>query len=329
MYPTRKQMVKMMLESCLFRSIETVFDAFTGHRHPDWILKPETEAYLESVVLGNTQKGLDREKACREALLDIGCIPWLGKVKMKRGSCDGKKTIPTPRKHSDDSNYVPPRRRGFPVISMRSKWTSARALIYLWFVGPLDKRKVVRTRCGEQGCVNPTHLYLTRSRGIQKAKDVVIDSSMDRMVRALRARVLFGELGTKEKNKDPGSASAGPFRRCTIVEQTEQPLDGDENSMYTDSTVKILRVHKPHRQVIEDPVMVELNCMSTNRPNRKTRKRKMAISRGDASDDEFDANEWLNRLKDYDYVVQKEWDSSGAEEEEELDVEFPALQQVF
>ena len=164
---------------------------------------------------------------------------------------------------------------------------------------------MVRTRCGETGCVNPVHMYKTRSRGVQKQKDVTVASSMDKMVRALRDRVLVGELGSSKNFYGDVVSNGG-----RIVDVIEAPIDemvpvvlfnidddeeGDEEdeepSVCYVRAFPIVVIERVLSRRIEKAIPEEVSTGKTVESSSPC---------GDESEDEFDADEWLERLREYD-----------------------------
>jgi len=106
--------------------------------------------------------GLCSRSGERVSLREIGCVPWMGRW-----------------------NGGVPAVWGFGSKSLKS----AIRVMYEWFVGPIPRGHWVHMACGERGCTNPTHMYISKCKRALPAR---IDSTMTRMVEALKTMVLRG-----------------------------------------------------------------------------------------------------------------------------------------
>jgi len=63
------------------------------------------------------------------------------------------------KKHSSFGSSVETEYR-YGMFSYKGSWAAAHRVAYLMFIGEIPPRKVVKHRCGQSLCVNPSHLYL-------------------------------------------------------------------------------------------------------------------------------------------------------------------------
>lgn len=295
--PSKKQLIKIMFESCLFKCIEIVFDAFTGFRHKKWKLSKDTIEYLIEVARKRTRpllpenmynRDITQRERCFQALREIGCIPWMGRIKLTKYGNKNNNKEEAPKDAGAFSKTQQPRKYGIPVIwgfGSRSD-KSARTILYTWFVGDLETGEGVRTACGEPGCVNPTHLYKTTKIGRQQKSEVTIPSTMDKMINAMRNRVLF----PMKKTKLTTTTTRSQIQKQAVLPRIGNSSDIEEDEEKEES--EYLNLERPIAPV------TSLSSLSLS-PNK--------ITAGDESDtetdtewDDYTTDQWLEKLKEYD-----------------------------
>jgi hypothetical protein len=183
------------VEQCVPHMLRPLFRA--DNRYPADTKRQASRLMAESclekawntAVEYSTEWGLS---APPKNLGEVGCVPWMGQWR-------GSPKIPVIW--------------GFGSRSCKS----ARCVLYEWFVGPIPNGCVVRTMCGERGCVNPAHMRCGRLPLSpipfspnpllpKNPKEVCIASTMAKMVEALahmascgwRRFGRFGERGIGE-----------------------------------------------------------------------------------------------------------------------------------